>query len=242
MADDAKSDSPNPAQSSSAANEIHALRHEVSKLRTEIHGKRKEEPASRAKKWEVWLTIITALVALPRGAYDLYHFLWNEPATEISRGDSLRMSYFPAKQLVKFAFDLSADNVGSADDSLEVTGNLINEGDQSSGSLPFSSIDLECRSQATKLSLPLIVRINTPISASCNLSSDLIASNPVPFKQPGFYRLSLFFAGAHQKTHPVSFCFYMTPILIKEVFRSNKPEERRFLFPTCDQPGNGEGD
>ncbi len=211
-----------------------SIRREIDDLRSRIDAESKGLLAW-AKKWLIWLSLITAVFALPRGGLDLYHLIRNRPDSNLVPGNTLSMAYDPSKSRLEFTFGFAANNVGSEDDLLNLGGHLAEQANAQNDLWPFSAADLSCTSQGSKLPIPFAVRTSVPISVECTISVKFDPSKSSLLLRQGDYRLKLDFSGPHNRTQSMNFCFHLTKSMIDEVFKSSHQEQRRFIYPICEQ-------
>jgi hypothetical protein len=214
--------------------EIRTVRKKIDDLESRINEESKGSLAW-AKKWEVWLAIIAAVFALPRGGLDLYHFFWNRPDSRLTAGSSLIMTYQPAESKLAFTFDFTAINVGTEDDLFQVRGQFTGQANSQNDSWPISPSDFGCSSQGVKLLIPFAARTGIPISIECTISINFDPAKSDFSLRPGINRLTVDFSGTHNRTRSLDFCFYLTKSTMDEVFGSGHQEQRRFVYPNCEQ-------
>jgi hypothetical protein len=211
--------------------EIALLRGEVSDLKKSVEDETKGI-SGRVKRWGAGFGLLALIISLPRGVSDLYQLIWNKPNTQLFPIEILALSYEPNHRLLTFTLDFSANNTGTKDEILRPTRILIGRTDAQLAGLPFSGADLECSSQGVKLSGPFFVKINAPVSFSCNLGSNLPPTQE-PFQKPGNYQLSVSLSSVAGREQNLEACFDLPESSLAEIFRSDKLQERRFIYPNC---------
>lgn len=231
MSGEEKSDPPQPEQGV-LRSEFDTLSKELNELKARFESETKG-PHAWAKKWGIWVALGVAALAFLKSGVDTYYWIRNKPDTRLFPIEILVLSYEPASHLLEFTFEFSAINTGTKDDKLHPTGKLVNRTDSQLGGLPFSGAELECSSLGVKLSGPLFVRTNAPISFRCLLSSNLPSLTLEPFQKPGNYQLWLNLTGVDGQDHRLEACFDLPESAMTDIFKSDKRQEKRFINPKC---------
>jgi hypothetical protein len=190
-----------------------------------------------AKRWGAVLALIVAFVAVPRGIVDLYQLFWSQPRTELYAGNDVVFGYNPVQKTVSLILSFGVENSGSKDDFLNDWGaSLKNTSVTTSKTLPFSSKDIECKSQGSMVQRPYPLHTLTPIQMSCTLEN----TDLDPFKESGTYQIKMNVIGAASQKQTVVYCFDLGGKLITEVIGSTSPETKTILKnPACEaSPGS----
>jgi hypothetical protein len=135
------------------------------------------------KKWGAIVGLLAGLIALPKGAYDLYSAMVNKPSTTVMRGLPITMSYDAANEKIFFWFNISIHNAGTADDTVSQIWATFRSPESSQfPAVSFDSSKFEIKEKGVKISLPFTIAKSTSRDLACAIESRL-ESKSIPDAQ-----------------------------------------------------------
>lgn len=202
--------------------------------------KRKVMGSTEQVGWAGRLTalvgLVVALLAVPPGVTKLAELFWPYQL-EISAGKDLEISYVPKQELVKFVFNVQAEEFGSKANQILSARAWIEQALTSKVLLNISQPAFE-ENEARKYQ-PVIPAGPSPRNMRCSIAFRLDDRSRETFQSVGLRRLVIEFKGKDNQMHQVPFCFNIEDEGIDRLFNS---PERQFRYisedPLCpnDQP------
>jgi hypothetical protein len=126
------------------------------------------------KKWGAIVGLMAGLIALPKGAYDLYGVMVNRPSTSAMRGLPITMSYDTTREKIRFSFNISVHNAGTADDTIsQVWAKFRSPESSEMPPVAFDSSKFEIKEKGDKISLPFTIAKSTSRDLACTIESRL---------------------------------------------------------------------
>ncbi len=174
----------------------------------------KAESKSWVKTWGVYLGMLGALVALPKGILDLTTQLFQRPNTSLAiRGLTIYHNPGLSSEIVKFS--LLAMNAGNRDDVLLSDGAKLKVAKQEV-ELPESDFGLY--DNGNKLGKSL--RIPKDETRAYDVSITFNSKTRELVTTPGPHKLELQFSGVKNGPYLASFCFPLDSSEIHDLFES----------------------
>ena len=192
-----------------------SLEDQIAELRSELE-RVKTQSKSWVKTWGVYLGVLGALIAVPKGALDLAMQLWQRPDTsvEIREVTMYRIPELSPPEIVKFP--LVVMNRGNFDDVLLSSGASLTVAGQS---VELSDSDFGLFDDGKKIDMSLVVPKNESrlyeVSITFNPKTREVAAAPGPHK------LELRFLGDQQHSLRASVCFGLQASEVHDMFQSN---------------------
>lgn len=175
----------------------------------------KKESKSWVKTWGVYLGILGALVALPKGILDLTTQLWHSPATSVAIQE-VTIYHDPGLSSEIVKVPLVVANVGNFDDSLLNHGATLTVAGRSVEvpDADFGLFDTDGKKLGTSLYVPKGGLRAYDVSITFNTETRKVAAIPGPHK------LELRFLGTKNESYLASFCFPLQEGEIHDLFES----------------------
>ena len=173
------------------------------------------ESKNWVKTWGVYLGILGALIAVPKGALDLVTQLWLRPDTSVMV-KTARLTHVPKLESEILEFPLVVMNLGNRDDALLArSAKLTGPGEV----LELSDNDFGLFENGTKIEVPLLVTKATlrayDVSVTFNSKARQLAATP------GVHKLELSFSGVNQSYSSI-FCFTLNKGDVEDLFDSDQ--------------------
>jgi hypothetical protein len=173
------------------------------------------ESKNWVKTWGVYLGILGALIAVPKGALDLVTQLWPQPETSVMVKTG-RITHVPKLESEILEFPLVVMNLGNRDDALlGRSAKLTGSGE----TVNLSDDDFGLFENGTKIEVPLLVTKATlrayDVSVTFNSKARHLAATP------GVHKLELSFPGVNQ-SYSSAFCFTLNKDDVEDLFESNQ--------------------
>jgi hypothetical protein len=150
-------DRPGPALLSGSAREIADLRNEVGELKAKWK-KENEGVIGWIKKWGAVIGLCAGLIAVPKGAYELYGVVVSKPNTSAMRGLPISMSYDATTETMRFSFNVSVHNSGNADDTItELWATFVSPESSGIPAVTFDSSKFIITDKNDNISLPFTI-------------------------------------------------------------------------------------
>jgi hypothetical protein len=191
------------------------------------------ESKNWVKTWGVYLGILGALIAVPKGALDLMTQLYPRPETSVMI-KSVKITHVPKLQpeiseIVEFP--LVVMNLGNRDDALlGRSAKLTGPGE----TVNLSDDDFGLYENGTKVEVPLLVTKATlrayDVSVTFSPKARQLAATP------GVHKLELFFPGVN-KSYSSVLCFTLNNSDVENLFESDRVETQNF-DPKCTKKGD----
>jgi hypothetical protein len=213
---------PNEAVTRSVEDQLAALRSDVDHLKT--------ESKSWIKTWGVYLGMLGALIAVPKGALDLVTQLWLRPDTSMAI-QQITIYHDPGLSSEILKLPLVVMNLGNRDDVLLNNGASLTVAGQS---VELSEADFGLFDNGKKLDSSLLV----PKDAlrAYEVSITFTPRTRAAVAVPGLHRLELRFLGVKHQSYLASFCFPLQASDVHDRFESNE-YRRQTMITQC--PGRG---
>lgn len=198
----------NGGETPSVEDQLVKLRRDLDHLKT--------ESKSWVKTWGVYLGILGALIAVPKGALDLVTQLWQHPDTSVAiqQITIYHIPGLPTPEIVKFP--LVVTNLGNLDDVLLNNGASLTVAGQS---VELSEADFGLFDNGKKVDTSLLVPKNAlrayEVSMTFNPKTREVAATP------GLHKLEVRFLGVKHQSYLASFCFPMQASDVHDMFESN---------------------
>jgi hypothetical protein len=214
----------NDGETPSVEDQLARLRSDVDLLKT--------ESKSWVKTWGVYLGMLGALIAVPKGALDLVTQLWQRPVTSVAIRE-ITIYHDPGLSSEIVKFPLIVMNLGNRDDLLLNNGASLTVAGQS---VELSEADFGLFENGKKVDTSLLVPKDAlrayDVSITFNPKTREMAATP------GLHKLELRFLGVNHQSYLASFCFPLQASDVHDLFESN--EYRRQTMITHTQcPGQG---
>jgi hypothetical protein len=166
-------DRPDPVLLPAASHEIADLRKEVGDLKTKWK-KENEGLIGWIKKWGAILGLFAGLIAVPKGAYDLYGLVVSKPNTSAMRGLPISMSYDASAETIRFSFNVSIHNSGNADDTItELWATFVSPESSGIPAVTFDSSKFIITDKNDTISLPFTIAKGVSRDLACKVESRL---------------------------------------------------------------------
>jgi hypothetical protein len=194
-----------PEASPPAQPDVVALAKDVETLKSKWE-KENEGLGAWIKKWGAIIGLMAGLIALPKGAYDLYGVMVNKPSTTAMRGLPIVMRYEAATEKIYFSFNTSIHNTGTADDTISQVWATFRspastDTSPTSSEIPavtFDSSKFQISEKADKVPLPFTIAKNTSRDFAFAIESGL-ESKSIPNDQ-GMWVLEVAMEGQNRNT------------------------------------------
>ena len=209
--------------------ETTSLEAQLAKLRSDLDHL-KTESKSWVKTWGVYLGILGALVAVPKGALDLVTQLWHRADTSVAIRE-VTIYHAPELSSEIVTVPLVLMNLGNRDDVLFNNGaSLTVEGQ----SVELSNDDFGLFDDGKKVDASLLIPKDTlrpyAVSITFNPKTRKLAATP------GLHKLELRFLGINHQSYSASFCFPLQASDVHDLFESNDVRQET-VTKQC--PGGG---
>jgi hypothetical protein len=176
----------------------------------------KTESKSWVKTWGVYLGMLGALIAVPKGALDLVTQLWQRPDTSVAI-QQITIYHDPGLSSEIVKFPLIVMNLGNRDDVLLNNGASLMVAGQS---VELSEADFGLFYNGKKVDTSLLVPKDAlrayDVSITFNPKTREMAATPGPHK------LELRFLGVKHQSYLASFCFPLQASDVHDLFESNE--------------------
>jgi hypothetical protein len=197
---------------------------QLAKLRRDLD-RLNAESKGWVKTWGVYLGILGALIAVPKGALDLVTQLWLRPDTSVMI-KSVKITHVPKLPSEIVEFPLVVMNLGNRDDALlgrsakfTGPGEVVN----------LSEDDFGLFENGTKIEVPLLVTKATLRAYDVSVTLGPKARQLVA--TPGPHKMELFFPGVTQ-SYTANFCFTLRNNDVEDLFESDQVKTKSF-DPKC---------
>ncbi len=179
------------------------------------------ESKNWVKTWGVYLGILGALIAVPKGVLDLVTQLWLRPETSVMVKTG-KITHVPKLESEILEFPLIVMNMGNRDDALlGRSAKLTGPGE----AVNLSDDDFGLFENGTKIEVPLLVTKATlrayDVSVTFNSKARQLAATP------GVHKLELSFPGVSQ-SYSSAFCFTLNKDDVEELFESDQVKTKDF--------------
>ena len=207
---------PNGGGAQSVEDQLAKLRSDVDYLKT--------ESKSWVKTWGVYLGMLGALVAVPKGALDLVTQLWQRPDTSVAI-HQITIYHAPGLESEIVKFPLVVTNQGNRDDVLSKNGATLRVAERSV-ELPEADFGLWANDNDKKVGSSLTAKKGSvqgyDVSLTFNSKTREIAA------MPGLHTLELRFGGVKNQSILASFCFPLQQSDVHDLFESNEIQSQTF--------------
>jgi hypothetical protein len=190
-----------------------SMEDQLAKLRSDLD-RLKTESKSWVKTWGVYLGMLGALVALPKGILDFAAQVWQRPNTSVAIKE-ITIYHDPGLSSEIVKFPLVVMNVGNQDDVLLNHGAKLTVAGQSV-ELPETDFGLfdNGKKVDTSLRVPKDELRAYDVSITFNSKTREVAATPGPHK------LELQFLGVKNQLYMASFCFPLQDSQVHDLFES----------------------
>ena len=173
------------------------------------------------KTWGVYLGILGALVAIPKGALDLVTQLWLRPETSVMIKTG-KITHVPTLASEIVEFPIVVMNLGNRDDALlGRSAKLMGPGE----SVDLSEAEFGLFENGQKIEVPLLVSKATlqayDVSVTFNPKARQLAATP------GMHKLELLFPGVN-RSYSSAFCFALNKSDVEDLFESDQVKTKNF--------------
>jgi hypothetical protein len=199
--------------------ETSSLEAQFAKLRSDLAHMTRESK-SWVKTWGVYLGILGALIAVPKGAFELVTELWHRADTSVAIRE-VTIYHAPGLSSEIVTVPLVVMNLGNRDDVLFNNGaSLTVEGQ----SVELSGDDFGLFDDGKKVDTSLLIPKDTlrpyAMSVTFNPKTRKLAATP------GLHRLELRFLGVKHQSYSASFCFPLQSSDVHDLFESNDVRQK----------------
>jgi hypothetical protein len=195
---------------------------ELAKLKSDVD-RLKTESRSWVKTWGVYLGMLGALIAVPKGALDLVTELWQRPDTSVAIKE-VTIYHDPGLTSEILQFPLVVMNLGNRDDVLLNNGATLSVAGQS---VDLSEADFGLFDNGNKIKASLLAPKNATraydVSVTFNPKTREVAAMPGPHK------LELRFLGVKDQSYLASFCFPLQASDVHELFESSVYQHQKII-------------
>jgi hypothetical protein len=203
-----------------------SMEDQLAKLTSDVDHLKKESK-SWVKTWGVYLGVLGALVALPKGIMDLTTQFWHSPVTSVAiREVTIYHDPGLSSEIVKVP--LVVTNVGNFDDALLNHGATLTVAGRSVDvpDADFGLFDSDGKKVDTSLYVPKGGLRAYDVSITFNTRTREVAATPGPHK------LELRFLGTKNESYLASFCFPLQDSEIRDLFESTM-YKRQTMITQC---------
>jgi hypothetical protein len=206
----------------SIGEEAPSVEDQLAKLRNDVDHL-KTESKSWVKTWGVYLGILGALIAVPKGALDLVTQIWQRPDTSVAIQE-ITIYHDPGLSSEILKFPLVVMNLGNRDDVLLNNGARLTVEGQS---VELSEADFGLFDNGKKVEASLLVPKNAlrayDVSVTFNSKTRKVAA------LPGLHNLELRFLGVKHQPYLASFCFPLQASEVHDLFESSEFQHQTII-------------
>jgi hypothetical protein len=199
-----------------------SIEDQLTKLRSDLDHL-KTESKSWVKTWGVYLGMLGALVALPKGILDVATQVWQRPNTSVAIKE-ITIYHDPGLSSEIVKFPLVVMNAGNRDDVLLNHGAKLTVADHSV-ELPKTDFGLYDNGMkvGTSLRVPKDETRAYDVSITFNSKTREVAATP------GHHKLELHFLGVKNQSYVASFCFPLQDSQVHDLFESAEFKQQTMI-------------
>jgi hypothetical protein len=191
----------------------------------------KTDSKSWIKTWGVYLGVLGALFAVPKGALDLRDQIWPRADTSVAIQE-MTIYHSPGLTSEIVKFPLVVMNLGNLDDVLVNNGATLTVAGQSVELTP--DVDYGLYDNSAKVGASIVVPKDGLRAFEVSLTFTP-KTRPI-VAVPGMHQVDINFLDVHEKPYKASFCFPMEASDVHTLFESSDIQTKTILKKQCGRP------
>lgn len=178
--------------------------------------------------------VVALVISLIHPTIEGWHDIMRAPATiATNRGSPLELAYDPQMRALEFRVSAILRNDGTRDDALQAVSVRLQALASGTGhALPDEGIGVASEEEESVI-LPYPVRLGSH-RLGIQARSPLDPTDLAAFHAEGEWQLVVTLKAEDSTPHTLEYCFYLTSTTIKDLFDSERLQEKRFIRSTCE--------